>query len=110
MTTPYTPAPFVTVSDTFASLPASAWSVRVDRLLDAPPDLDLADLEAAQRAATALEAPAAVVAGGRLGGDSINDIESIAGRRGPSSAPPATRSRRPWCRWCSSRWRCCSGC
>jgi putative ABC transport system permease protein len=78
VTTPYTPAPFVTVRDTFASLPTSAWSVRVDRLLDAPPDLDLADLEAAQRAATALEAPAAVVAGGRLRGDSINDIESIA--------------------------------
>ena len=78
VTTPYTPAPFVTVSGSFDDLPTSAWSVRVDRLLATPPDLDLTDLAAARRAAGALEGPAEAVAGGRLRGESINDIDSIA--------------------------------
>jgi hypothetical protein len=78
VTTPYQPAPFVTVPASFDDLPAAVWSVRVDRRLDVPADLTLADLDAARRAASGLEGPAAAVEGGRLQGESLNDIASIA--------------------------------
>lgn len=78
VTTPYQPAPLVTVGDAFDRLPTSVWSVRVDRLLDTPPDLGLADLDAAGRAAATLAGRADVVPGGRIRGESINDVGSIA--------------------------------
>ena len=75
---PYQPAPFVTVPEAFAELPSSAWHVDVARLLVAPPDLTLDDLDTALATATTLEEERAVeVEGGRLRGDTVNDLELI---------------------------------
>ncbi|HET8960920.1 FtsX-like permease family protein [Nocardioides sp.] len=63
---PYQPAPFVTVPETFDELPTSSWSVRVDRRLDAPPDLTPDDLAQAQATAATLEE------------DTVNDLPLIA--------------------------------
>ncbi|HEU4810917.1 MAG TPA: FtsX-like permease family protein [Nocardioides sp.] len=76
--TPYQPAPFVTAPATFETLPPSVWTVRVDRRLDVPADLTVADIEQAQRTARAADGPAVPAAGGRLVGESLNDIASIA--------------------------------
>lgn len=65
--TPYRPAPFVTVPETFDELSTAAWSVRVDRRLVAPPDLTPADLAEAQATAATMK------------GDSVNDLALIAG-------------------------------
>lgn len=79
ITIPYQPAPFVTVPEAFAELPGSAWQVNVARLLVAPPDLTLDDLDTALGTAAALEEERAVeVEGGRLRGDTVNDLELIA--------------------------------
>ena len=75
--TPFQPAPFVTVAATFKTLPGSAWSVRVDRRLDVPPDLTLADLDRAERAAATLRTTDRELPGGRLRGESLNDVASI---------------------------------
>lgn len=75
--TPYLPAPLVTTPQAFESLPASTWNVVVDRRLEVPPDLTLADIDDAQGAAATLAGPAEDVEGGSLRGDSINDIASI---------------------------------
>lgn len=77
-TTPYLPAPWITVPEAFDDLPDGLWSVRVDRRLEVPADLELADITTAERAAAALDRPARAVPGGRLVGDSINDLSGIA--------------------------------
>jgi hypothetical protein len=77
-TTPYLPAPWVTVPETFDDLPSGRWSVAVDRRLEVPPDLRLSDIDDARRAAATLERPARTVSGGRLQGESINDLTGIA--------------------------------
>ncbi|MCW2796345.1 FtsX-like permease family protein [Nocardioides sp.] len=77
-TTPYLPAPWITVPEAFDKLPADLWSVLVDRRLEVPPDLELADIDQAERAAATLAGPARPVPGGRLKGDSINDVAGIA--------------------------------
>ncbi len=74
---PYRPAPLVTVPATFDTVPAGRWSVRVDRRLQVPADLQLADVQRAERAARALNGPASRVEGGTLRGESINDVASI---------------------------------
>ena len=76
-TLPYRPAPLVTVPATFDTIPAGQWSVRVDRRLQVPADLQLADVQAAEREAADLKGPAAQVEGGTLRGESINDVSSI---------------------------------
>ena len=76
-TTPFQPAPFVSIAATFTALPAAAWSVRIDRRLDVPPDLTLADLDRAELAATRLSTTDRAVDGGRLRGESLNDVASI---------------------------------
>jgi putative ABC transport system permease protein len=65
--TPYTPAPFVTAPETFDDLPTKAWSVRVDRRLDVPPDLTLADLDQAVATAATIGEE-----------ESVNDLSLIA--------------------------------
>jgi hypothetical protein len=77
-TTPYLPAPWLTVPEAFDDLSARNWSVLVDRRLDVPADLDLADLGAAERAAASLDGPGRSVPGGRLAGATINDLAGIA--------------------------------
>lgn len=74
---PYRPAPLVTPPATFEKIPAYAWSVRVDRRLLVPADLQLADVQQVERAARTLQGPGATVAGGTLSGESINDVSSI---------------------------------
>jgi hypothetical protein len=104
--TPYRPAPFVTVPGTFDELPTGAWTARVDRQFDAPPDLTLDDLDTAIRTAATLKTPEQVAEtdndgnagpgapraapswsllrgaadgeGGPLVGDSVNDLPLIA--------------------------------
>ena len=74
---PYRPAPLVTVPATFERIPAEAWSVRVDRRLLVPADLQLADVQQVDRAARTLRGPGVAVDGGTLRGESINDVGSI---------------------------------
>src|SRR6478672_7756234 len=74
---PYRPAPLVTVPATFDTIPAEAWSIRVDRRLLVPADLQLADVQQVERAARTLKGPGAAVDGGTLSGESINDVASI---------------------------------
>lgn len=75
---PYRPAPFVTVPEAFAELPASAWHVTAARLLEAPPDLTLADLGTALTTARSVEDERVKVEGGRLRGETVNDLQLIA--------------------------------
>ncbi|WP_378524548.1 hypothetical protein, partial [Nocardioides sp. GCM10027113] len=75
---PYQAAPLVTVPASFEGLPAAAWQVEVDRLLEAPPDLTLADLDVAVATAGAITDAESVVAGGRLRGGPVNDLQLIA--------------------------------
>ena len=95
---PYRPAPLVTTPATFDAIPAGQWSVRVDRRLQVPADLQLADVEAAEKEAAALDGPAAQVEGGTLRGESINDVSSIVAeargqqRTAKSSVAPAVIS------------------
>ena len=79
--TPYQPAPFVTVPETFDDLPPATWQVRVDRRFDAPPDLTLTDLDQAVAVADDVRKGAPVDAeGGRLTGEAgVNDLAAIAG-------------------------------
>jgi hypothetical protein len=75
---PYKAAPFVTVPEMFDDLPTSQWTVRVQRLLVAPPDLTLDDLDVARATAADLREEKAVRAGdGRLVPDTLNDLELI---------------------------------
>ncbi len=75
---PYQPAPFVTVPEAFTELPTSAWHVKVARLLVAPPDLTLDDLDVALATAQVVEEDrAAQVEGGRLRGETLNDLALI---------------------------------
>ena len=62
---------------TFDTIPAEAWSIRVDRRLLVPADLQLADVQQVERAARTLKGPGAAVDGGTLSGESINDVASI---------------------------------
>ncbi len=78
VTTPYQPAPLVVAPAAFDRLGSGFWTVRVDRRLDVPADWSLADLRVAQAAAARLDDPARAVDGGRLQGESINDLPSIA--------------------------------
>ena len=74
---PYRPAPFMTPTSTFKAIPTSQWSVRVDRRLTVPADLQLGDVRQVEHAAAGLKGPAAPVPGGTLRGESINDVGSI---------------------------------
>ncbi|MCR6032686.1 FtsX-like permease family protein [Nocardioides sp. zg-579] len=76
---PYQPAPLVTVEDAFAALEVAAvgWSVLVDRRLEVPPDLSLADTEQAERTAAGLDGPPREVGEGTLTGRSISDLGTI---------------------------------
>ncbi|MDN4172331.1 hypothetical protein QWY28_05210 [Nocardioides sp. SOB77] len=78
-TTPYQPAPLVTVERSFTSPEVSAvgWSVLVDRRLEVPPDLSVADTEQAEQVAAGLDGPPRAVGGGTLTGRSINDLGTI---------------------------------
>jgi putative ABC transport system permease protein len=76
-TTPYLPAPLVTVPEAFDDLSTHLWHVRVDRRLTVPPDVTPDIVEGAERVAATLDAPKAQVEGGRLKGDSINDLSAI---------------------------------
>lgn len=76
-TVPYRPAPFVTAADTFDELEPGTWTVRVDRRLDARPDLTLAELETARATAAAASEGERTVEGGRLAAESINDVGTI---------------------------------
>ena len=77
VTLPFSPAPFVTVPETFAGLGAGAWDVRVDRRLEVPPDYDLDDLDAATAAAAGLDGQRTEVDGGVLLGESVNDLGTV---------------------------------
>ncbi|HYJ66578.1 MAG TPA: ABC transporter permease [Nocardioidaceae bacterium] len=65
--TPYLPAPFVTVPETFESLPSDAWSVQADRRLLVDPTLtpdradELADLADEERTRQPLASPDGVL-------------------------------------------------
>ena len=75
--TPYQPAPWITVPEAFDTLPNTLWSVLVDRRLVVPPDLTLEDLEVvAATAATVTEAPRSVE-GGTLTGQPFNDVSGV---------------------------------
>ncbi|CAB4685283.1 MAG: FtsX-like permease family protein [Actinobacteria bacterium] len=74
---PYMPAPLLTVQTAFEDLPADGWTVLVDRRLDAPPDLTLDDLGEVQDVAEALPEDPVAVTGGTLTVVSINDIGAI---------------------------------
>ncbi|MCW2792015.1 MAG: FtsX-like permease family protein [Nocardioides sp.] len=76
-TTPYLPAPLVTVPEAFDSLPARLWHVRVDRRLTVPADVTPELIEGAEGVAATLDSPPARVEGGRLRGNSINDLSAI---------------------------------
>lgn len=51
---PYQPAPLIVPSATFEQLPAQAWTLHVDRLLAAKPDISTSDVVSARRAVLAL--------------------------------------------------------
>lgn len=76
-TTPYLPAPMVTVPTAFDDLPARLWHVRVDRRLAVPADLTLPVIEQAESVAGTLGGAAQPVRGGSLKGNSINDLTTI---------------------------------
>lgn len=73
---PYQPAPLVTPEAAFDDL-GVGWSVLVDRRLDVPADLTVADTELAERVAAGLDGPPRDVGGGTLTGRSINDLGTI---------------------------------
>lgn len=78
LVTPYQPAPFVTVPETFARLPASDWSVRVDRRLMVDPSLTPAAADALATAADAERTREPVrVAGGTLGRADRNALRYV---------------------------------
>ena len=73
---PYRPAPLVTVPATFDTIPAGLWSVRVDRRLQVPADLQLADVQA-----------------GRAGGRRPEGPGGARSRAAPCAASRSTTSR-----------------
>lgn len=75
---PYQAAPLVTVPATIRELPTSVWHVEVDRLLEAPADLTLADLDVAVVTAADVTESERQVEGGRLTGEPGNDLQLIA--------------------------------
>ena len=74
---PYQPAPWLTVSEAFDTVPAPLWSVLVDRRLVVPPDLTLEDLETAARTAASVTGTPRTVDGGLLTGQPFNDVSGV---------------------------------
>jgi hypothetical protein len=77
--TPYSPAPLLTVPETFDRLRAGQWRVRVDRRLDVAADLTAADLAVAKRTVAAVPEEPVEIGGGTLRGDNdLNDLAAVA--------------------------------
>lgn len=76
--TPYSPAPLITVPETFDALDRSQWSVRVDRPLDVGPGLTATDLAVAGDDAAAVSEDPVEVPGGMLTGDTdLSDLAAV---------------------------------
>ncbi|RYB93944.1 FtsX-like permease family protein [Nocardioides oleivorans] len=74
--TPYSPGPVITTPETIEQL--GDWTVRVDTLLDVPPDVTPDDLAVAASSAAAIpEDTSLEVEGGTLVDDGTNDLASV---------------------------------
>ena len=76
---PYTPAPFVVTTPAFDSFPSGSWQVRVETVLDVPPDYSTADLDRAIAASKALDDQAHPIDTGQLTAEVRDDLSLIEG-------------------------------
>jgi hypothetical protein len=77
--TPYTPAPYVVAPAAFDGFPSGSWQVRVETILDVPPDYRPADLDRAIAASKGLDDEMHAIDTGQLTAEVRDDLGRIEG-------------------------------